>query len=123
MSALVIDRIGSLVTNDPALGEGDLGLVRDAGGVTVLAHPWARKGRRVLTPEVIADLAARGLGGVEVDHNNHTVDVRDELRSIATDLGLVVTGSSDYHGTGKGPEFHLGANTTAADQYERLLGR
>ena len=30
MSALVIDRIGSLVTNDPALGEGDLGLVRDA---------------------------------------------------------------------------------------------
>ena len=96
-------------------------LVAAAGGVTVVAHPWARKGRRVLTPEVFGDLAARGLSGIEVDHVNHTPEVRDELRALATDLDLVVTGSSDYHGTGKGPEFHLGANTTAPDQLERLL--
>lgn len=100
-----------------------IGLVEAAGGVTVLAHPWARKGRRVLTPEVIADLAARGLKGIEVDHNNHSDAVRSELRALAGDLDLVVTGSSDYHGTGKGPEFHLGAHTTDPDQYERLLER
>ena len=96
-------------------------LVRDAGGVSVIAHPWARRGARVLTPGVVAELAAQGLAGIEVDHNNHRDDVRAELRSLATDLGLVVTGSSDYHGTGKGPEFHLGAHTTAPAEYERLM--
>lgn len=96
-------------------------LVGAAGGVSVIAHPWARRGRRVLTHDVIADLTSRGLAGIEVDHNNHSDEVRAELRALATDLDLVATGSSDYHGTGKGPEFHLGANTTAPDQYERLL--
>ncbi|MCL3819948.1 PHP domain-containing protein [Aeromicrobium wangtongii] len=99
-----------------------IGLVRDAGGVTVLAHPWARKGRRVLSPDVIADLARQGLGGIEVDHVNHSEEVRAELRAIAADLGLAVTGSSDYHGAGKGPEFHLGARTTAPEELERLFG-
>lgn len=98
-------------------------LVREAGGVTVLAHPWARNGRRVLGAEVIAELARQGLGGIEVDHNNHDDAVRAELRSIAGTLGLAVTGSSDYHGTGKGPEFHLGVNTTTPEEYERLLLR
>jgi predicted metal-dependent phosphoesterase TrpH len=96
-------------------------LIRAAGGVTVIAHPWARKARRVLTPEVIAGLAEHGLAGVEVDHVNHSLQTRAELRALARDLDLAVTGSSDYHGTGKGPEFHLGANTTAPDQYERLI--
>ena len=96
-------------------------LVRDAGGVSVVAHPWARRGARVLTPDVIAELAGQGLTGIEVDHNNHRDDVRSELRSLAADLGLVITGSSDYHGTGKGPEFHLGAHTTAPAEYERLM--
>lgn len=96
-------------------------LVAAAGGVTVLAHPWARKGRRVLTPDVLAGLAAHGLAGVEVDHVNHGADVRAELRALAADLDLVVTGSSDYHGAGKGPEFHLGACTTDPSQLERLL--
>ena len=96
-------------------------LVRAAGGVAVVAHPWARKGRRVLTPDVLAGLAAHGLAGVEVDHVNHGPEVRAELRALATDLDLVVTGSSDYHGSGKGPEFHLGACTTAPDQLERLV--
>lgn len=98
-------------------------LVRQAGGVSVIAHPWARRGRRVLSADVIAELKRKGLVGIEIDHNNHSHEVRDELRTLAADLDLVVTGSSDYHGTGKGPEFHLGANTTAPDQYERLLSR
>jgi predicted metal-dependent phosphoesterase TrpH len=95
-------------------------LVRDAGGVSVVAHPWARRGRRVLTAELLAQLKERGLAGIEVDHNNHSAAVRAELRELAADLDLVVTGSSDYHGTGKGPDFHLGANTTAPEQFARL---
>jgi predicted metal-dependent phosphoesterase TrpH len=98
-------------------------LVVAAGGVAVIAHPWARKARRVLTPDVIAGLAEHGLAGVEVDHVNHSSETRAELRALARELDLAITGSSDYHGTGKGPEFHLGANTTSPDQYERLILR
>lgn len=97
-----------------------IALVRRAGGVAVLAHPWGRSSRRVLTPPVIEELVRAGLDGLEVDHDDHSLDDRDELRALAGDLGLIVTGSSDHHGTGKiGHE--LGRYTTAPEQYERLL--
>ena len=99
-----------------------VGLVKAAGGRAVVAHPWSRGSHRVLTPEVFADLKAAGLDGIEVDHNDHDEAARTALRGIATDLDLVVTGSSDYHGTGKSAAFGLGANLTAPDQLERLLG-
>jgi predicted metal-dependent phosphoesterase TrpH len=97
-----------------------IALVRQAGGVAVLAHPWGRSSRPVLTPAAIADLAGMGLAGLEVDHDDHSDADRAELRALAADLGLIVTGSSDHHGAGKiGHE--LGRYTTAPDQYERLL--
>ncbi len=94
-----------------------------AGGVSVLAHPWGRGGRRNLPTEELASLRACGLSGIEVDHQDHlTPDVRDELRAIARDLDLVVTGSSDHHGLGK-VDHELGCHTTAPVEYERLLER
>ena len=95
-------------------------VVGAAGGVTVVAHPWGRSARGVLDEEVFATLAARGLAGIEVDHRDHTEEARDELRSIATNLGLVVTGSSDHHGRGK-VDHELGCFTTADDQLARLV--
>ncbi|MGZ8745180.1 MAG: PHP domain-containing protein, partial [Nocardioides sp.] len=50
----------------------------------------------------------------------HSPVARDTLRAIARNLGLVVTGSSDYHGTGK-VDHELGCNTTDPDDYARLL--
>ncbi len=98
-----------------------LALVRDAGGVAVLAHPWGRGSRDVLTPEELGRLAGLGLTGVEVDHHDHVdPDVRPDLRAAARDAGLVVTGSSDYHGTGK-TDHDLGSHTTDPAEYERLL--
>ncbi|HEX8781112.1 MAG TPA: phosphatase, partial [Nocardioides sp.] len=94
--------------------------VAAAGGVSVLAHPWGRSSRDVLTPDVLADLTGLGLAGVEVDHLDHDEDIRRRLRGLAAELGLVVTGSSDYHGTGKAGHA-LGCETTAPDQYERLV--
>ena len=96
-------------------------LVREAGGRPVIAHAWARDSRDKITADVFAELAQAGLAGIEVDHPDHDERDRAALAAIASDLGLVRTGSSDYHGTGKGPEFHLGANTTDPDQLERLL--
>jgi predicted metal-dependent phosphoesterase TrpH len=96
-------------------------MIADAGGVTVIAHPFARSRGRVITPEVLADLAARGLTGVEVDHPNHDEDTRAHLRELAADLGLVQTGSSDYHGTNK--TIALGAETTSPEAFAELAAR
>jgi 3',5'-nucleoside bisphosphate phosphatase len=95
-------------------------LVRQAGGVSVIAHPWSRGSRRVLSAGVLADLAAGGLTGLEVDHHDHDAETRARLRAIAADLGLVVTGGSDYHGAGK-VGHGLGSQSTDPEQFERLL--
>ncbi len=98
-----------------------IGLIKDAGGRAVLAHPWSRGSHRVLTHSRIAELKQAGLDGIEVDHNDHDAEDRATLGHIARELDLVRTGSSDYHGTGK-IGFDLGCNTTARDQLKRLLG-
>lgn len=97
-----------------------LGLVTAAGGVSVLAHPWGRSGDAGLRREGLADLRDAGLLGIEVDHQDHTPRQRSELRGIGTDLGLVLTGASDYHGAGK-VDHDLGCNLTAPEQLDRLL--
>ncbi|MFD1859881.1 PHP domain-containing protein [Aeromicrobium camelliae] len=96
-------------------------LVQEAGGRPVIAHPWARESRRLLDEATFAELAALGLAGIEVDHQDHDAEARADLAGIADRLDLVKTGSSDYHGTGK-INFELGCNTTAPEQFERLLG-
>lgn len=97
-----------------------IGHVRAAGGVTVIAHPWGRGSQRSLTADVLADLSAGGLTGIEVDHLDHDAVQREQLRSIAAATGLVVTGGSDYHGTGK-VDHPLACETTDPEQFERLL--
>jgi 3',5'-nucleoside bisphosphate phosphatase len=95
-------------------------IVEGAGGVSVLAHPWGRPGPEAMTEESITELAGLGLAGLEVDHQDHTPAEREQLRAIAERLDLVVTGSSDHHGTGKF-DHELGCHTTAPEQYARLL--
>ncbi|WP_035845514.1 PHP domain-containing protein [Kitasatospora azatica] len=96
-------------------------LVRAAGGVPVFAHPGAEKRGRTVSEQVIADLAAAGLGGLEVDHVDHDEAARTRLRGLAGELGLFCTGSSDYHGSRK--TVALGAFTTAPQAYEALLSQ
>jgi predicted metal-dependent phosphoesterase TrpH len=98
-----------------------IGTVAESGGVSVVAHPWAsRHDHTALDVAGLARLQTAGLAGIEVDHEDHGPATRERLRAIAGELGLVVTGSSDYHGLGK-VGHDLGCNTTAPDQLERLL--
>ena len=64
----------------------------------MFAHPRATKRGRVVTDELIKELAAIGLFGLEADHEDHSPAERAEIRDLAGSLGLVVTGSSDFHG-------------------------
>ena len=104
-----------------------IALVRDAGGVPVVAHPRAgRRGRLgtdrpvepMVTDDDLAAFAEAGLAGLEVDHRDHSEADRAHLRSLATDLGLLATGSSDFHGTGKSNR--IGENLTAATVLEAI---
>ena len=100
-----------------------LRLVRQAGGAVVIAHPWGRMSRDRLPPELLAELAASGqLDGVEVDHQDHDPQTRAELRTLADTLGLLATGSSDYHGAGK-TGHDLGCNLTSADVLTEIRAR
>jgi predicted metal-dependent phosphoesterase TrpH len=94
-------------------------LVLAAGGVPVMAHPRAGRRGRVVTDDDIAALAAAGLVGVEADHPDHTPAEREAVRGLAGELGLLVTGSSDYHGPVR-PN-RLGAFTTDPQVYEAIL--
>ena len=94
-------------------------MITSAGGVCVFAHPLARRRGRVVELSVIADLAGAGLAGVEVDHPDHDAPDRATLRGLAAELGLVATGSSDYHGTNKTTP--IAAETTDPEMFERLV--
>ena len=96
-------------------------MVRAAGGVVVFAHPLARRRGRVVDEQAIAELASSGLAGLEVDHPDHAAADRALLRGLAAELDLVVTGSSDYHGTNKTTP--IGAETTHPVQFEALVAR
>lgn len=112
-------RIGFVVRYAPSTPE-MIEIVNRAGGVAVLAHPWGRGSHRVLDRETIAMLRDHGLAGLEVDHHDHTRSDSERLRAIADDLGLVTTGSSDHHGTGK-IDHELGSRSTSVESLRRLL--
>ncbi len=97
-------------------------MVRNAGGVPVLAHPRAAKRGRTLPAETIAELARAGLAGLEADHADHDPAQRQYLHTLADELDLFVTGSSDFHGAHK--TVQLGANaTTTPAVYQELVGQ
>ena len=95
-----------------------IALIRRAGGVAVIAHPFASHRGQILKAEDFAELVAAGLNGIEVDHRDQNPDERAMLREIARELDLVITGSSDYHGTGKLNS--LAENHTSKEQWEKL---
>jgi predicted metal-dependent phosphoesterase TrpH len=93
-------------------------MIRSAGGVAVIAHPFASLRGKILGISDFNSLVDAGLNGIEVDHRDQNPDERAMLRGIAQDLDLVVTGASDYHGNGKLNS--LGEYGTSPDQWERL---
>jgi predicted metal-dependent phosphoesterase TrpH len=96
-----------------------LRLIRAARGLPVFAHPIARRRGPVVSDETIAEMAAAGLVGLEVDHPDHGPDDRAHAARLARELDLIPTGSSDYHGANK--TTRLGQCLTTPEAYERLL--
>lgn len=95
-----------------------ISMIRAAGGVAVIAHPFASHRGQVLSAQDFLPLKNAGLNGIEVNHRDHNNEERNLLASIARELDLVITGASDYHGTGKLNS--LGENHTNQAEWERL---
>lgn len=93
-------------------------LIRKAGGVPVFAHPVASSRGRVVGEATFREMIDAGLMGVEVDHRDNPDEGRAWLRRLAEENSLLITGSSDYHGTGK-PN-RLGECTTAPEVLEQI---
>ena len=98
--------------------EDAISMIRSAGGVAVIAHPFASLRGNILSVADFLPLKNAGLNGIEVNHRDQSNEERLSLLSIASDLDLVMTGSSDYHGTGKLNS--LGENVTDPAEWERL---
>ena len=100
---------------DPALA---VELVRAAGGVPVFAHPVASARGRTVGASIYQEMIDAGLAGLEINHRDNPEEGRVFLRKLAARHGLLVTGSSDYHGTGK-PN-RLGENLTSPEVFARI---
>lgn len=96
-------------------------LIKGAGGVAIFAHPGASKRGEIVSDQQIAALAQAGLDGIEVDHRDHDAPTRQHLRELGVELGLLCTGASDYHGTGKLNA--LGENTTDPQVFAEIKER
>lgn len=72
-------------------------LIQQAGGLAVMAHPGLNR-----TDEVIPDLVAAGLDGIECFHTKHTATTAARYLALAEEFNLLVTGGSDCHGLSKG---------------------
>ena len=93
-------------------------LIKAAGGVSVIAHPLASQRGRTISMDLFASFIDAGLDGIEVDHRDHSESEKSELLRFAIENELIVTGSSDYHGTGKLNQ--LAEYTTHPRQWEAL---
>ncbi len=90
-------------------------LVAQVGGLTSAAHLGRRASRAAL-----GRLKDSGVDGVEVRHPSHDEDTTAKIERLATALGMLMTGGSDWHGDHGGPYRALGDVTIPADWLERL---
>jgi predicted metal-dependent phosphoesterase TrpH len=84
-----------------------LGMIREAGGIPVLAHPLSLRLSWGRLPDFIADLATQGLGGIEAWHPSAKVHSCKRLEALGNSLGLYITAGSDFHGNSR-PDRKLG---------------
>lgn len=82
-------------------------LIRNAGGVAVLAHPFTLHLEPKPFRALMEELAAAGLAGMECYYSEHSADLTTNYLAIAGELNLVPTGGSDFHGEAS-PGIRLG---------------
>lgn len=93
-------------------------IIYDAGGIPVIAHPHDLDNAEVL----IKDLMHCGLRGIEAYHRKHSPAIVEYFSSMAEELGLIVTGGSDFHAPNiMNGQILLGKNFVPEWVYDKLV--
>jgi 3',5'-nucleoside bisphosphate phosphatase len=92
---LSADKIEHIKTNYAGIEE-VVEAVKNAGGILSLAHPGP-----LYSDDDLKHLLAYGLDGLECIHPSHSFSVQKKFTDLARSRNLLITGGSDYHGTGK----------------------
>lgn len=82
-------------------------LIKEAGGIAILAHPLLYHLSHAKLMELVTELKAAGLDGIEAIYSTYTAGEEAHLKQFAEENGLLVSGGSDFHGTTK-PSIRLG---------------
>lgn len=82
-------------------------LIKQAGGTAILAHPLLYHMSSVSLQQMIDELKAAGLDGIEAIYSTHTAGEEQLVKKIAGENGLLISGGSDFHGSNK-PSIKLG---------------
>jgi predicted metal-dependent phosphoesterase TrpH len=99
-----------------AAPEDVIGIIHGCGGIASLAHPGITR-----RDELVAPLAAAGLDAIEVRHSDHDAATEARYRAQAAELGLLVTGGSDFHGADTGHRvLRLGSVTLPQEDFDQL---
>jgi predicted metal-dependent phosphoesterase TrpH len=96
-----------------------LRLIREAGGLCVLAHPGMWGDQSEVPEDLIEAMAGAGMAGLEVDHTDHDPEQRARYRALADRFGVIATGGSDCHGTRYEP-IRLGTSRCAPEAFAAL---
>ena len=101
-------------------------LIRSAGGVPVLAHPFTLNLGADALDKLLGELRAKGLGGMETYYSEHTREMEQLYLKLGAKHDLVPTGGSDFHGA-MTPDIKLGRGfgslKVPADTIDRLEAR
>lgn len=84
-----------------------ISLIKQAGGISVLAHPFITENNYKKLDELVRELKEFGLNGLECFHSDFNADMQLQLVELANQHHLMITGGSDFHGTNK-PDIELG---------------
>ncbi len=87
--------------------EDAIALIRDAGGIAILAHPLQYQLNDHSLKKLLRHLTDYGLQGIEVKYSTHSRQDETYVRQLARQFGLLFSGGSDFHGTNK-PHIKLG---------------
>ncbi|MCD7774481.1 MAG: hypothetical protein LUH40_02725 [Clostridiales bacterium] len=78
-----------------------INLIKENGGQSFVAHLHQTGKTTDELYEIISDLKAHGLDGIEGYHTEYTAEMGMDYRKLADDLGLIISGGSDFHGNNK----------------------
>jgi hypothetical protein len=100
------------------------GMVRDLGGLCVMAHPWAYDPQVVsFTEEDYRGMREMGVDGLECYHPGQPVEGLEERIELTRALGMVVSGGSDCHGAGPGQAIRMGSLRVPASLLDEMRQR